>query len=188
MDDGKIMRNHCLAQENTLVMKRALPIDLIIASKKNKHAGKKYRSYINLITSIMHPHVTNSLCVLMTYYIWINQCMIIGLKLHNAHQSAQRTLLNSAQFLRRKGWSADIAQWTREAEDCAAAFGGSAVHVCFMCKQVANNWWKATDLPKQHTLLHLPTRLGRKCYQVLRTILLVRPKMMDWVELRSQRN
>ena len=40
MDDGKIMRNHCLAQENTLVMKRALPIDFIIASKKNKHAGK----------------------------------------------------------------------------------------------------------------------------------------------------
>ena len=34
MDDGKIMRNHCLAQENTLVMNRALPIDLIIASKK----------------------------------------------------------------------------------------------------------------------------------------------------------
>ena len=52
------------------------------------------------------------------------------------------------------------------------------------CQQL----WKATDLPKQDTLLHLETRLDSKCYQVFRTILLVRPKMMDWVEVTSQRN
>ena len=51
-----------------------------------------------------------------------------------------------SEFLIRKG-SADISQWTSEAEDCTATVGGSAVHLWLMLKQGFSNWWKATFLP-----------------------------------------
>ena len=51
-----------------------------------------------------------------------------------------------SEFLIRKG-SADISQWTSEAEDCTTAVGGSAVHLVDVFQQGFSNWWKATVLP-----------------------------------------